>query len=73
MKNKFKAEQFLKDIGLDLHLTMLKEERPSNIKEFKTPHSILMDTPEAATYTHLMNLINTYGKELVFRMIEECK
>jgi len=64
---KDETKDFLKDIGLDFYSRQLNEtSKPvSNLKPFFTPHSKRMDDSRTACYTHIKNLIRTYGVDIV--------
>ena len=59
----FKAEQFLRDIGLNLELEMLEKKTP--LLAFISLKSGAMDSPLDAIEIHINNLIATYGEEVV--------
>jgi hypothetical protein len=57
--SKFKAEEFLKDIGLDVHVTILK--RTTDIKDNIYVLPVTIVDAEVAVMRNLDNLSATYG------------
>jgi len=61
-----KAEQFLRDIGLNMKLEELEPVKPThNLLAFISLKSGKMDSAMDAIETHVRNLIVTYGEEAV--------
>lgn len=65
------ADQFLRDIGLNLKLEDLEmPEVKHNLLPFISLKSDRMDDPHKTIATHLRNLVATYGEAAVKEAIE---
>lgn len=70
-KNKFKAEQFLRDLGLHFNVEMLSApKQETNIVPFQSSLSMRMDNPTQALSVHIRNLLASYTKEQITHVLE---
>lgn len=63
---KFKAQQFLKDLGLHFNVQMVGDsKKETNVIPFISSMSMRMDEPLAALAVHMRNLLITYTRDEV--------
>lgn len=67
--SKFKAEDFLKDLGLELHVTTLERTLETTNNVYKLP--VVNLSSDVAVMRVIDNLTATYGSEAVYSILKK--